>query len=257
MRADSNETEKLQCPACKTWACFRCRDVWHEDVSCKDAMNSQLKGWAEENKDNVSMCPMCNTRIEKNKGCNHMTCAFCQYEFCWACGASATIKENHYESGRGCGVSLMEENVKPGSHLNVQTQSKCQRYGWKTLKIVLCIIFFPIVLVFYLPYKMVSETLETSASENCEIRALKVIGVFFVALILNICFIPLILILIVMTGMQYAVYYVLYVLCCCCIIQCIRERCQRKNGLTLAEQNQERARKIIEQKMQGETEAIS
>ena len=117
MKADSNETEKLQCLSCKTWVCFRCRDVWHEDVSCKEAMNSQLKGWAEENKDNVSMCPMCNTRIEKNKGCNHMTCAFCEYEFCWACGASATIKENHYGPGRGCGVSLMEENVKPNSHL--------------------------------------------------------------------------------------------------------------------------------------------
>ena len=129
----------------------------------------------------------------------------------------------------------MEENVKPGSHLDVQTKTKCQRYGWKALKIVLCIIFFPIVLVFYLPFKMMSETLETSASEACEIRALKVIGVFFMALLLNICFIPLILILIVMTAMQYTVYYALYILCCCCIIQYVRDRCQRKNGLTLAE----------------------
>jgi ariadne-1 len=36
---------------------------------------------------NTKKCPMCNIRIEKNQGCNHMQCKSkgCKYEFCWVC----------------------------------------------------------------------------------------------------------------------------------------------------------------------------
>ena len=31
-------------------------------------------------------CPSCQVRIEKNGGCQHMTCRACSMHFCWVCG---------------------------------------------------------------------------------------------------------------------------------------------------------------------------
>jgi ariadne-1 len=39
--------------------------------------------WEQQN---TKPCPRCSSRIEKNGGCNHMTCEHCHYEFCWICG---------------------------------------------------------------------------------------------------------------------------------------------------------------------------
>lgn len=55
-----------------------------------------VKKWILKNKDdsqnaqwimvNTKPCPECNRSIEKNQGCNHMTCtAPCFVEFCWYC----------------------------------------------------------------------------------------------------------------------------------------------------------------------------
>ena len=104
IRAESLEATKLTCSTCSTEICFKCRALWHGRSSCEEAMQKELEGWANTNKDNVSLCPCCRTKIEKNQGCNHMTCAFCGYEFCWSCGASASSDDKHFEPGRGCGV---------------------------------------------------------------------------------------------------------------------------------------------------------
>ncbi len=70
--------------------CFKCGEEAHDPCSC-----SQLSDWAlkctNESETanwilaNTRKCPNCQTRIEKNQGCNHMTCKVCKHEFCWIC----------------------------------------------------------------------------------------------------------------------------------------------------------------------------
>ena len=115
IRAANDQVKKLKCKACKTEICFKCREEWHGDLlSCEEAMSKDLREWVEQNKDNVSQCPVCKTRIEKNKGCNHMTCGVCCYEFCWACGGSASSEDRHFDAFNGCGVRMFDEKVKAG-----------------------------------------------------------------------------------------------------------------------------------------------
>lgn len=73
--------------------CFRCGQEAHDPSTC-----SQLASWQEKCNNesetanwilaNTKKCPKCQTRIEKNQGCNHMNCKMCKHEFCWICMGS-------------------------------------------------------------------------------------------------------------------------------------------------------------------------
>jgi ariadne-1 len=68
--------------------CLRCGEESHSPITCE-----QLASWQEKCRNesetanwilaNTKKCPKCAVRIEKNQGCNHMTCRSCNYEFCW------------------------------------------------------------------------------------------------------------------------------------------------------------------------------
>jgi len=72
--------------------CFCCGGDVHDPVNCeilkvwmkKVEKDSETGNWMREN---TKECPKCNALIEKNGGCNHMTCRIttCRYEFCWVC----------------------------------------------------------------------------------------------------------------------------------------------------------------------------
>ncbi|KDQ55635.1 hypothetical protein JAAARDRAFT_195472 [Jaapia argillacea MUCL 33604] len=47
---------------------------------CRD--DSETANWI---KSNTKECNKCQSTIEKNGGCNHMTCKKCKHEFCWVC----------------------------------------------------------------------------------------------------------------------------------------------------------------------------
>lgn len=71
--------------------CFGCPiDSDHQPVVCGVAKmwlqkcrdDSETANWI---KSNTKECSNCQSTIEKNGGCNHMTCKKCKHEFCWVC----------------------------------------------------------------------------------------------------------------------------------------------------------------------------
>ncbi|EFX04605.1 ring finger protein [Grosmannia clavigera kw1407] len=70
--------------------CFGCSLTDHQPAPCrlvkqwlkKCADDSETANWISAN---TKECPKCNSTIEKNGGCNHMTCRKCKHEFCWMC----------------------------------------------------------------------------------------------------------------------------------------------------------------------------
>ena len=74
--------------------CFACGEEAHRPTLCRLMKEWQVKNSAESENvrwilANTKQCPHCRKPIEKNQGCNHMTCrkevGGCGHEFCWMC----------------------------------------------------------------------------------------------------------------------------------------------------------------------------
>jgi ariadne-1 len=80
----------VHCGGCSTSFCMVCGEEPHGPTSCmllgrwknKCQDESETANWILAN---TKQCPKCSTRIEKNMGCNHMTCRKCHHQFCWIC----------------------------------------------------------------------------------------------------------------------------------------------------------------------------
>jgi len=99
LSTDANGSSNLQftdstiiatCDSCDTSFCLKCGEEPHAPLACK-----YLSRWHEKCRNesetanwilaNTKACRRCGSRIEKNQGCNHMTCQQCKHEFCWIC----------------------------------------------------------------------------------------------------------------------------------------------------------------------------
>lgn len=110
------------CPSCGHVFCLACRCEAHGGSSCQwalqhncvfhAALQLEANGKTESTVCNtvsgscvdsscLKVCPRCRACVEKadKDSCDHVTCARCRHEFCWACSADRTIilaHGNHY-----------------------------------------------------------------------------------------------------------------------------------------------------------------
>jgi len=85
----SKKKPHLKCE-CGYEMCFSCRQPWHGKKTCEKAFDKEVVEWSKEAKVEVKDCPSCKVKVDKKDGCNHMTCLYCSYEWCWICGTGYT-----------------------------------------------------------------------------------------------------------------------------------------------------------------------
>lgn len=86
----------FRCPLCHKVSCVKCK-VIHEGKTCTEYYYDTNEGARKARDDKQTEkqlqslikskkamnCPGCGVVIEKNQGCNHMTCSRCKREFQW------------------------------------------------------------------------------------------------------------------------------------------------------------------------------
>ncbi|XP_044508823.1 probable E3 ubiquitin-protein ligase ARI2 isoform X2 [Mangifera indica] len=102
IRVEEDEFCEVEC-ACGLQFCFSCLSEAHSPCSCL-----MWELWAKKCRDesetvNWKPCPKCHIPVEKNGGCNLVTC-ICGQAFCWLCGgATGRDHTSSRIAGHSCG----------------------------------------------------------------------------------------------------------------------------------------------------------
>ena len=78
------------CPTCQFGMCEQCLALFchechgnHDPGRCPDVVDDDTRRLME--REGMKPCPRCGTVIQKDGGCNHMTCERCRAHLCWIC----------------------------------------------------------------------------------------------------------------------------------------------------------------------------
>ncbi|KAI8869873.1 hypothetical protein GQ42DRAFT_163139 [Ramicandelaber brevisporus] len=115
---------------CERRFCFSCKlENAHDPCICHLA-NSWVKKCSDESETanwmsaHTKDCPKCQSAIEKNGGCNHMTCRKCNYHFCWVCmGPWTEHGQTYYNCNR-----FNEDSSKDARSKQEQSRKELERY---------------------------------------------------------------------------------------------------------------------------------
>ena len=146
-----DESNMALCPSCKFSFCVLCKRTWHGISPCKvlpkdikelkeayesgdkDIRRSMELQYGKKYlerafqeydssawiKTNTKPCPNCQSVIEKDHGCNKMTCSNCNSHFCWLCNTMLPRHNpyNHFHPGNSpCAGKLFEGEVPDEEH---------------------------------------------------------------------------------------------------------------------------------------------
>ncbi len=109
---------------CGARYCANCLQPHNLRVRCADAKAPASAdeaarldaAWIAEH---TRQCPRCHMGIQKNQGCNHMTCSGCGHQFCWLCLGDCYDHGDHFRLGR-CRAQQRNAMACPACHANVQ-----------------------------------------------------------------------------------------------------------------------------------------
>ncbi|XP_061179375.1 uncharacterized protein LOC133188001 [Saccostrea echinata] len=121
---------------CHTEFCMECEELPHWPASCQQigeyvkALNIQKDLLNEEDyvrtfRVNVKPCPSCKEKVDKNGGCNAMTCR-CGHHFCWLC-----LKGNPYGVHTCKEVPLQEVELVNSKVVKFQTRYLTKAYSYR------------------------------------------------------------------------------------------------------------------------------
>ena len=150
------EDNYVSCIKNKHKFCFNCLKDWHGNKKCDDNIDKSFQKWRNSSK--VKRCPKCKYFIEKNEGCNHITCSVCGYEFCWLC--LGKYSSGHFDLGRCAGLQNVECEI---------CQNRLINFLYQLLFIILKSIAFaictPFVVIFFIYYSFFEECIKNY--EDC------------------------------------------------------------------------------------------
>ena len=138
-----NETNYVCCIHNKHKFCFNCLKEWHGKKKCDDSVDKSFNKWRDSYK--VKRCPKCKFFIEKNEGCNHITCTNCNYEFCWLC--LGKYSSNHFDLGQCAGLQYANCGFCSNRLFNF-----FYRFFMIILKCIAFAIVLPFAITFYIYY---------------------------------------------------------------------------------------------------------
>ena len=106
----------MVCDGCEAEYCPKCLLALHSG----DCDQKEVE-FFEQNL-HYRRCKRCRFVIEKNQGCNHMTCRVCNHEFCWMC--LGDWKDHGHGTGGFYKCNKYDQMMKEGGDLKLEEEKR-------------------------------------------------------------------------------------------------------------------------------------